>query len=134
MYLNAQDFFEAKFDDYKYGVISASEFCREMEDLDKYPRALMNENAKKAVNEMIPEVCKAYMEPDPGESDADRDLKFWIGLKDCFGRNIGTQAETGAIRWSIRTGILRLSGKWRSWSGRRPAKADGQGFAIRIGR
>ena len=84
MYLNAQDFFEAKFDDYKYGVISASEFCREMEDLDKYPRALMNENAKKAVNEMIPEVCKAYMEPDPGESDADRDLKFWIGLKDCL--------------------------------------------------
>ena len=79
--ISAHDYLKSKIDEYKYGVISASEFCRDMEDIEMYPRAVMDKKTERVVKCMIPETCKAYM--DAEESDADRDLKFWIGLKDC---------------------------------------------------
>ena len=75
------DYLEAKIEDYKYGVITAEEFCKAMEDLGKYPLLLVDRNLDRITNCMIPEICKSYMEADA--SDKDRDLKFWIGLKDC---------------------------------------------------
>lgn len=90
------DYLESKIDDYKYGVISAEEFCKAMEDLKKYPPILVDRNLDRITYEMMPEICKSYRESK--ESDKDRDLKFWIGLKDCaylmhYGRTFTEERE-----------------------------------------
>ena len=79
--ISAQDYLKSKIDEYKYGVISAEEFCLAMKDIGEYPIAIMDRKTKSVVNDMIPEICKSYS--DAEESDPDRDLRFWIGLKDC---------------------------------------------------
>ena len=72
---------KSKIDEYKYGVISAEEFCHAMKKNKKYPLLLIDRNLDRITNEMIPEICSSYLESK--EPDKDRKLKFWIGLKDC---------------------------------------------------
>ena len=110
------DYLEAKIEDYKYGVITAEEFCKAMEDLGKYPLLLVDRNLDRITNCMIPEICKSYMEADA--SDKDRDLKFWIGLKDCeylmhFGWTFTEEREE-----YYRTGRDRRAGDGAAGQGR----------------
>ena len=93
--LSGRDFLKSQIDNYKYGVISADEFCKSMKDLAQYGRAALDHNFEKIVYVMIPKICKEYTEAKSharpwraGEesekaSKKERDLKFWIGLKDC---------------------------------------------------
>ena len=57
------DYLEAKIEDYKYGVITAEEFCKAMEDLGKYPLLLVDRNLDRITNCMIPEIkdCEYLM-------------------------------------------------------------------------
>ena len=50
------DFLKSKIDEYKYGTISAEEFCHAMKDLKKYPLLLIDRNLDRITDEMIPEI------------------------------------------------------------------------------
>lgn len=95
------NYLQSKIDEYKYGVISADEFCKAMEDLGKYLPSIGGQSAERAVR-MIPEICRSYAEA--GESDQDRNLKFWIGLKDCEQLIRGNRTFTEEREEYYRTG------------------------------
>ena len=89
-------FLKSKIDEYKYGTISAEEFCHVMKDLKQDPLLLIDRNLDRITDEMIPEICRSYLESK--EPDKDRKLKFWIGLKDCeylmhYGRTFTEERE-----------------------------------------
>ena len=98
-------FLKSKIDEYKYGTISAEEFCHAMKDLKKYPLLLIDRNLDRITNEMIPEICSSYLESK--EPDKDRKLKFWIGLKDFAALLRGDQTFTEEREEYYRTGRER---------------------------
>ena len=102
-------FLKSKIDEYKYGTISAEEFCHAMKDLKKYPLLLIDRNLDRITNEMIPEICSSYLESK--EPDKDRKLKFWIGLKDCAALLRGDQTFTEEREEYYRTGRERRTGE-----------------------
>ena len=93
--LSGRDFLKSQINNYKYGVISAEEFCKSMQDLGQYGWAILDHNFEKIVYTMIPAICKEHTESKSNdkpwrsaeesekERKKERDLKFWIGLKDC---------------------------------------------------
>lgn len=104
--VSARDYLKSRINEYKYGVISAEEFCLAMKDIGEYPIAIMDREAKRIVNDMIPEICKSYS--DAEESDPNRDLRFWIGLKDCTYLMNGGRTFTEEREEYYRTGKGRL--------------------------
>ena len=79
---DAREYLKSKINDYKYGIISGVEFCRTVQEYIHTDPFLPDEDIQWVVCTMLPEICKAYT--DENVSEKERDLKFWIGLKDCY--------------------------------------------------
>ena len=77
-----RDFLKSKIDAYKYGDISGDAFCTEVEEYLRAPHYYKSdEDLARVIDSMIPEIIRSYRTAEGSEKD--RDLKFWIGLKDC---------------------------------------------------
>ena len=79
---DVREYLKSKINDYKYGIISGDEFCRTVQEYIRTDPFLPNEDLQRVVCTLLPEICKAYA--DENVSEKERDLKFRIGLKDCY--------------------------------------------------
>ena len=79
---DAREYLKSIINDYKYGIISGDEFCRTVQEYIAADPFLPDEDLRRVVCSMFPEICRAYAYENVPEKE--RDLKFWIGLKDCY--------------------------------------------------
>lgn len=89
------DFINGLIDDYKFGRINGRGFCEAWKEYTETHRLSYSrdEKLRRAVEEILPETCEAYMAAETaedGEADSGleaqkkkRELEFWKGLKDC---------------------------------------------------
>lgn len=92
-----RDFLKSKIDEYKYGIIDGDAFCADVEAYLGTPHYYQgDEDLARVIDSMLPEIIRSYREE--GVPEKDRDLKFWIGLKDCdyllyYGRTFSEERE-----------------------------------------
>ena len=79
---DAREYLKSIINDYKYGIISGDEFCRTVQEYIHMDPFLPNEDPQRVVYTLRPESCRSYA--DENVSEKERDLRFWIGLKDCY--------------------------------------------------
>ena len=79
---DAREYLKSKINDYKYGIISGYDFCRTVQEYIHMDPFLPNEDLQRVVYTLLPEICRSYA--DENVSEKERDLRFWIGLKDCY--------------------------------------------------
>ena len=79
---DVREYLKSKINDYKYGIISGDEFCRTVQEYIRTDPFLPNEDLQRVVYTLLPEICRSYA--DENVSEKERDLRFWIGLKDCY--------------------------------------------------
>ena len=76
-----REFLLSRIDDYKYGKVSAKDFCRESAQfILSHPLYMKDDDLQRAIEILKREICR--FRADTGETEQEGDLSFWISLKD----------------------------------------------------